>query len=99
MPVDGNGSESERTLPLKNTLTLAIWKVELQLLPPLVEVNASMLFPRNGTTTVPFGSTRGSAPEPVELSAVPTPALQVKPPSWEVLIWMRPVLNAWSHSE
>src|SRR5579864_9772618 len=98
MPVDGKGRESARTLPLPNTLTGAIWKVELQLLPPLVEVNASMLFPRNGTTTVPFGSTRGSAPEPPDWLLVPMPALQVSPPSWEVLIWMRPVLNAWSHS-
>src|ERR1700746_3595268 len=98
MPVDGKGRESAREEPLKNTLTGAIWKVVLQLLPPLVEVNASMLFPRNGTTTVPFGSTSGSAPEPPDWFPVPIPALQVNPPSCEVLIWMRPVLNAWSHS-
>ena len=48
-----------------------------------------------GTTTVPFGCTTGWPPMPVERLAVFTAALQVRPPSVEVLIQMIPLAGGW----
>src|SRR6266700_1336042 len=76
-----------------------------QLDPPLLELKAEMLdvepnapVLRKGTTTVPFGCTRGCPPRPVALSAVACPALHVFPPSLDVLICTRSPLDAISHS-
>jgi hypothetical protein len=91
MPVEGNGSPELRTpLLSSNVFTLEIRKLEFQLTPPSVEVNAIISFPKKGTTTVPFGSTRGSAPEPPASSFEVLAAPQVFPPLVDVLIKIVP---------
>src|SRR5580704_1992324 len=96
MPVDGKGKPTLRRLLFPwNVLTLATVKLDPQLLPPLVEVNACMLFPRKVTTTCPLGWTRGSAPEPKAPSADVLAAPQVRPPSVEVLIMISGVSHSW----
>src|SRR4029077_16613972 len=78
---------------------LAINKLLLQLFPPLVELKAIIPpKPSMGTTTLPLGCTRGWPPSPPAPSAVFLPALQVLPPSVDVLMKMRSPNAGSSHS-
>src|SRR5450755_565936 len=65
-----------------------------QLAPPFVDMNDLTKYevsekPSKGTITVPFGWTTGWPPSPRTLSAVACRALQVSPPSVDVLICSR----------
>src|SRR3954447_23108363 len=71
-----------------------------QLAPPVVEVNVSILSPLHdskGTITVPLGCTTGWPPIPLMKSADVSSGPQVRPPSVEVLIQIRPLAEGLSH--
>ena len=68
------------------SVILEIDTVLLQVVPPSLELNASMLFetPRIGTITLPLRCTSGCPPRPAAELAVARAAPQVSPPSVEV---------------
>src|ERR1051325_9379702 len=82
-------------------LVVATRTLEVQLLPPLAELNERIwleLAEEKGTITVPFGWTRGWPPRPLGLSAGCFRAPQVAPPSVEVLMSSRSLPEAVSNS-
>src|SRR6202034_4513890 len=90
--IEADGRLGFRIPPATRWLSmLAICWLWPQLVPPLVELKTSMPPPSNGTITVPFGCTTGSPPSPPAWSAEGIPGLQVRPPSWDVLINTSPL--------
>src|SRR5579883_545941 len=97
------GSGSVRRLATWWSLSEEMVTLLFQLAPPLVEVKVAIddekkELLRKGTITVPLGWTSGWPPRPVALSPVDCAALHVVPPSLDILICTRSLLEARSHS-
>src|SRR5690242_5302169 len=94
-----DGSAEVRRLPATGcSLTFATWTTSSQLMPPLTERNDWIPAPAYGTITSPFGWTTGWPPRPVGESVGWVGALQVSPPSVEVLMKIAPPIPKSSHS-